>query len=466
MSSSTARFTHAQEGTSESIWWSAPQWDDVPVLDVPATAARFSGVVVAAAHPDDETLGVGGLLTDLATLGLPITVLVATSGERSQPGLGESARARLGARRRREVERAVGGLAPRAHLAHLGLPDAGLSQHEDDLIHEIASRTDEHTLILAPWTDDGHTDHDALGRAAVRATELTGGVVAHFPIWLWQWSDPVSVPWPLMVLAETSLVGCWRKRAALEEFGSQSTPMEDDSGRPPLVPVLGAASLARGRRLIETLIDAHGQMPVIARGDRVDRSTARTTAFDQMYDAGPDPWGNAKSFYEQRRRALVLNTLGRARYRRILELGCADGYLTSALVSRAEEVLAIDTSTRAVAAARLAAPDAFVEQGNLPHDMPSGQFDLVVLAEVGYFLTPTELIATLRRARAALTPDGELLLCHWQHRTNAVPLDGVLVHEQASTVLGRPPRVRYQDEDLCIEVWGDAPSVAKAEGRT
>lgn len=465
MSSSTPLFTHLQEGTAESVWWSAPQWDNVPILDLPALTERFSKVLVAAAHPDDETLGIGGLLTDLATLGVPIHILIATAGERSRRGLDGAGRARLAQVRRQEVEEAVAGLAPHASLIHLGLPDAELSHHEDDLCAEMTRRIDERTLILAPWTHDGHTDHDALGRAAACAAELAGAVVAHFPIWLWHWSDPASLPWSSMVASDTSLVGSWRKRAALDSFVSQRTACIDGFDGTVSAPILGATALARGRRLIETLIDVRHEMPVVTRGGQRARTTSRRNTFDEMYDDGPDPWRNSGSFYEERRRDLVLALLSRPHYQRVLELGCADGYLTAALLSRAERVSAIDTSAQAVAAARRAAPRAVIEQGNVPHDIPAGPFDLVTLCEVGYFLTPTELVATLRRARAALAPGGELLLCHWQHPTNGVPLDGTLVHEQARSMLGSEPRARHQDEDVCIEVWGDAPSVAVSEGR-
>ncbi|MGB3593389.1 MAG: PIG-L family deacetylase, partial [Ornithinimicrobium sp.] len=95
MSASDAPFSHTDEGTPESVWWSCPQWDGVRVLDRAATAKTFTKVIVAAAHPDDETLGIGGLVTDLAGLGVPVTVLVATAGERSQPGLDEAARTLL-----------------------------------------------------------------------------------------------------------------------------------------------------------------------------------------------------------------------------------------------------------------------------------------------------------------------------------------------------------------------------------
>ncbi len=465
MSTPTASFTHTEEGTPESIWWAATQWDEVPILDLHATAAAFSKVIVAAAHPDDETLGLGGLLTDLSKLGIPITVLVATAGERSQAGLRDADRSQLGIRRRREVEQAVSGLAPGASLTHLDMPDTHLDRHQDELARHIAQRADQSTLILAPWTDDGHADHDALGAAAIVAAGLAGAAVAHYPIWLWHWGQPATLPWSSMVATETSLVGCWRKRAALGAYVSQSAAPPDQTRPWPQAPILGSTAMARGRRLVESLIDPSGTLPTLAPHVRVNRNAERAATFDRMYDAGADPWHNATSFYEERRRALLLAMLGARRYGRVLELGCADGYLTAALADRADELLALDASERAVEAARVSTPHARIERAEVPRDIPRGPFDLIVLSEVGYFLTPIELIQTVRRAETALAPGGELVLCHWQHPTNRVPLDGLLVHEHARCVIGRQLRARHIDEDLCIEVWGGAPSVAASEGR-
>jgi len=58
------------------------------------------------------------------------------------------------------------------------------------------------------------------------------------------------------------------------------------------------------------------------------------------------------------------------------------------------------------------------------------------------------------------------VLCHWQHPTQDVPLDGQLVHEQAATMMRLRRRATYVDEDLRIDVWGGGPSVARREDRT
>lgn len=461
-------FTHRDAGTAESVWWSAKEWDQVPTLDVSAIAARYRNVLIVSAHPDDETLGAGGLMSDLADLGVGITVAVATAGEKCQPNLSTPQQRLMAVRRRREVEQAIGGLTSQARLVHFDLPDGDLALHEPHLCREITELSGVDTLILAPWTGDGHTDHDALGRAAIAASHTSGSAIVHFPIWLWHWGTPDILPWEHLVAAETSLVGCWRKRGAVGAFTSQLHPTSGGPGEPDVPPILGASMRARSRRLVEVLIDEHRALPVLSPGHRTQVNLARSDRFDDMYNDGPDPWNNLASFYETRRRALILAMLGSARYARVLELGCADGFLTAALVARAGEVFAFDTSRRAVAAARVNAPAATVEHGDLPDVIPDDTvqpFDLIVVSEVGYFLTGTELLATLRRARAALAPGGELVLCHWQHPTHRVPLDGVLVHEQAQDFMGVEPRAKHCDGDLCIEIWGDSPSVAALEGR-
>ena len=466
MSTHPVPFTHSDPGTPESTWLGCDHWDGVGVLDLPAVAQRYAQVLVLSAHPDDETLGIGGLVADLAEAGAAVSLLVATDGERSHPLQGRRARAALAARRRREVQRAVRVLAPAARTTHLGLPDGALAQHEEALVEAVRRRTDPDTLVVAPWLTDGHTDHDALGRAAADAVSHSGADLVHYPIWLWHWGAPEALPWPDVVASETSRTALLRKRAALAECPTQTTAWGDpaSTGEVP-APVVGPAVLDRARRLVETLVDPTRALPRIPDDRLQRRAAARAQQFDRMYDDGDDPWAFDGSFYEERRRALVLALLGCRRYGRALEIGCADGRLTESLLERCEQVVALDTSHRAVTAAQARAPRAVVVQGMAPADLPGGPFDLVLLSEVGYFLTPLELVATLRRCAASLAPGGELVLCHWQHPTEQVPLDGALVHEQAATALDLDRRATYLDEDVRIEVWGDGGSLAQREGR-
>lgn len=469
-----ARFRHTDPGQPEAAWLGDPHWDTCPVLDLQQLAAVHPEVLVLSAHPDDETLGVGALIAALARHGASITVLVATAGERSHPEATTWTPADLAAQRRGEVERAVAELDSRAGVRHLHLPDGELTAQQDELVEHILPELTPATLVLAPWTDDGHPDHDALGRAARQAGAAAGCRVLHYPIWLWHWCPPTDAPWQLFRVIEPEIADLRCKRDALARFRSQTDPLGPLPGDGA---VITDVALARAHRLVEVLLDpAEPQLPLPYAGST---AAARTATFDAMFDLGDDPWDFTDSFYEERKRSLTLAMLGRRHYQRVLEVGCATGQLARTLAGRADHVTALDTSARALAVARRAAgepatgdPTAETQgttitwvHGRAPGDLPVGPFDLVVLSEIGYFLTPMELLTTLRRAQEILCPEGELVLVHWRHATRDIPLDGELVHTQAQHALALPTRAHYADEDLRIDVWGAPLSVAAVEDR-
>ena len=464
MSATPVGFHHADPGTPESAWLGSDRWDAVPVLDLAAVVERHRDVLVVSAHPDDETLGVGGILSDLSHAGARVQVLVATDGERSHPVGGGRARAELGERRRREVERAVDVLARTATVTHLGLPDGELDRHAATLVEQVRRRTGTDTLVLAPWVADGHRDHDALGRACVEAVSSIGGHLAHYPIWLWHWGTPDALPWPDVVASETSMASSWRKRRALEEFPSQTTAWTNgpESGG---APVLGTASLDRARRLVETLIDPDHVLPrrptAWGSATRPVADSSSTGCLTVATTPGRSPAPSTRSGAGRSSSPCSGAAATVARWRSAAPTVASPRRSSSAATTSSP-------STPATARWRLrgrAHRNATIVHGVAPADLPRGPHDLVVLSEVGYFLTPLELLTTLRRLEASLAPGGEVLLCHWQHPTERVPLDGVLVHDQAATALRSACRARYVDRDLRIEVWGGAASVAQQEGR-
>ncbi|MBM6401565.1 PIG-L family deacetylase [Phycicoccus sonneratiae] len=453
-------FTHDDPGTPEPVWLADPRWSGLPVLDLDALAGRFSRLVVAAAHPDDETLAVGGLLAAAHRSGLPVHVVVATAGEASHPGATAWTPDLLAQVRRAEVEEAVRRLAGNAVVEHLDLPDGGLSGCEEQLVHLLAERCDEGSLLVAPVRVDGHPDHDALGRAAAVAGGRTGATVAAYPLWLWHWGTPDDLDWSRAVVVEPAPEDLHRKATALDAHRSQTAALGPGPGDGEVVtgPVL-----RRARRLVEVLLADPAALPVRRDAGGADRARP----FDEMYDHSSDPWNHLGSFYETRKRALTTAALGRPHYPDVLEIGCATGVLTRELASRADRVVAMDVSPRALEVARRDGP-ASVRWvlGTAPSDVPPGVFDLVVLSEVGYFLRPTELLETLRVARKRLADGGEVVLVHWRHPTAGIPLDGPLVHEQAAAALADlGHRARYSDADVLLDVWGGPASVATEEGR-
>jgi LmbE family N-acetylglucosaminyl deacetylase len=453
-------FTHDEPGTPEPTWLSAPEWDGVGSVDLRSLAESFPDVVVLAAHPDDETIAVGGLVAALADLRVETAVVVATAGEGSHPASPVWRPRMLADVRSREVEDAVAVLDQRATVHHLGLPDGGLADQRTRLRSCVARHVRPGTLVIAPWVADGHPDHDALGEVALEVAAGAGAAVVHYPLWLWHWGAPADLAWGHVRAVEPGVEAIARKRSALERFPSQTRPLGPG---PEHAPVVTAPVLARARRPFDILLDPGG---VLALGPR--RTPADTaTPFEAMFESGPDPWQVLRSRYEKRKRELTLAVLRRVHHPRVLELGCSTGVLTRDLTRVAGSVTAVDVSARALDVARRCVPTGVTwVHGAVPDAVPDGRFDLVVLSEVGYFLSPLDLLRTLTRVRRSLAPGGEVVLVHWQHPTRDVPLDGALVHELAVAALADLGHGgHYRDADVAVDLWGGPASLATEEGR-
>ena len=130
------------------------------------------------AHPDDESLGLGGVLAHYAAEGVEVTVVTATRGERGRfrgepqgphhPGPDELARIRED-----ELRCATRVLGARETIM-LGYPDGALAE-ADPL--EVTSRVAAHVravrpdvvLTFAPDGAYGHPDHIAISQLASAA---------------------------------------------------------------------------------------------------------------------------------------------------------------------------------------------------------------------------------------------------------------------------------------------------------
>ena len=154
--------------------------------------------------------------------------------------------------------------------------------------------------------------------------------------------------------------------------------------------------------------------------------------FDMVYGANPDPWNFVSSPYEAAKYAATLAALPRAKYGAAFEAGCSIGVFTAQLARRCDSLLAIDLSPQALVAARERCQELsniVFEQRQLPKEFPAGQFDLIVVAEIGYYLVTEDLRTLCGQIVAGLTPGGHALLVHWTPPVHDYPLTGDEVHE-------------------------------------
>ncbi len=124
-------------------------------------------VLIVAAHPDDETIGAGGVLPELGD----VTVVHVTDGApRSSAGREEYARAR-----RAELldALALAGIGA-GRVRELGLVDQEASLNLARLAEALAALIDEvrpATVLTHPY-EGGHPDHDAAAFAASAARRM------------------------------------------------------------------------------------------------------------------------------------------------------------------------------------------------------------------------------------------------------------------------------------------------------
>jgi SAM-dependent methyltransferase len=159
-----------------------------------------------------------------------------------------------------------------------------------------------------------------------------------------------------------------------------------------------------------------------ARVARVREREGSRAAFDSAYRASEDPWASASPYYRYQglKYEKLVALLPHKRFANALDLGCGLGLLSQKLALHADHVLGIDISGAAIEHARRRAAafdNLLFEPGdilNLPASL-DGRFDLVVVADVLYYLSPLDdsvLRSVVQRIAELLSPGGTCLLAN------------------------------------------------------
>lgn len=212
-------------------WSTHPRWDEVPPLDLHDGAGPCERLVVVAAHPDDESLGAGGLIATAHAAGLPIYLLLLTAGEASHAGAAGRTRHALATLRLDEMKCAVEELAPGTPVVFLGADDGEVVASEEAIAASLTEviGNGQRTVVAAPWRHDNHPDHAAAGRAAAAACASSGARLLEYPVRLWLDQHPDEAPWDKMVRLELSEEERERKTAAIHCHASQVRPAGEES---------------------------------------------------------------------------------------------------------------------------------------------------------------------------------------------------------------------------------------------
>lgn len=155
--------------------------------------------LVLAPHPDDETLGCGGLVARLRQRAVPVSIVFMTDGAASHADVHSSD---LAVTRRREAVEASSILGvEESDLHFLGHPDGALHAAETTATRQLAWLFDALApmQVLLPHPFEPNADHSATFRIADLAARQRGVPVDGllFAVWLWDqwpWTNPLSAP--------------------------------------------------------------------------------------------------------------------------------------------------------------------------------------------------------------------------------------------------------------------------------
>ncbi len=167
---------------------------------VPVRAITGGCALILAPHPDDESLGCGGLIAESCARREPPVVAVLTDGAGSHPKSRSHSAPTL--RTVREAETLAA-----AHCLGLPLDRVVFLRHPDtraptagqafdlavDQVAGLLARTGARAL-LASWRQDPHHDHEAASLIAVAAAQRGG--VPHWAYPVWGRTLPPGTPVP------------------------------------------------------------------------------------------------------------------------------------------------------------------------------------------------------------------------------------------------------------------------------
>jgi LmbE family N-acetylglucosaminyl deacetylase/SAM-dependent methyltransferase len=445
-------FDAADPGTLSEDWIAAGRMSSQPALDLDS----IGSLVVVAAHPDDETLGAGGLIAEASRRNIPTVVVSVTDGAASHPhsSLTPADVARV---RSRELHLAIADLSPSSEAIELGFPDGKSDEQLERLAGALAAALPDGAVIAAPWRGDGHHDHRVVGELCASLAADKRVPLLEYPVWMWHWATPedTRVPWSIAQSLRLSPEALNSKHRAIARYASQIDRMGDGADD---APILNPQFLSHFHRDSEVFFVT----------DNNSVGPKDETYFDGIYARSADPWRLSSRWYESRKRAISMASLPRRRYASTLEIGCSVGELTALLADRSDSLLAVDISRAAVDAAQSRTsdqPNVRVEHRDVTVDFPHEAFDLIVLSEVGYYWDLDTLHQMLDQMVTHLSHDGTLLACHWRHPVADYPLTGDQVHDAVSAVSGLHRIAVHREDDFILEVLDRAAtSVAAREG--
>ena len=244
--------------------------DRLPLVPLDRVIGDGSLTVIAP-HPDDETLGCGGLIAQARSEGREVRVVILSDGSGSHPGSRDYPPERLRIVRRQESIAALEMLGVRRQDIHLldikdgRVPAAGgeltaVAKEVLSIVRSMEGEPGRPGTMAVTWRDDPHPDHQAAYAIALQVhLWLPALKLIEYPIWESDEAGAVEVGdgmsgYRLDIAGQVEL-----KHRAILAYRSQVTDLISDA---PGAGPLAEAFLERFRRPYEVFLDLpHRESP-------------------------------------------------------------------------------------------------------------------------------------------------------------------------------------------------------------
>lgn len=189
-----------------------------------------------------------------------------------------------------------------------------------------------------------------------------------------------------------------------------------------------------------------------------EKQTLTEKYFEDVYAENDDPWNFAASVYEAEKYAATLRALPREKYKNAFEVGCSIGVLTEKLAKRCEKLLAVDVSEKALFQAEKRCkdlPQVRFRKMNVAEEFPAETFDLILISEVGYYLSPEDWQKLMQKIFLHLAEKSHVVLVHWLPFVEDYPQTGDEVHDSFAKFAERKMQNLHGErcENYRIDVW-------------
>ncbi len=229
------------DGTSYDRWQSAFSSTRMQEIDIEALFASARRFVLVSPHPDDEVIAFGGFLQRILHEGIPLLLVSVTNGEACYPESNRWPVGLMGKIRITETETALFRLGWKKESYEwkiVGLPDTAVERQATRLLACLTDCLQHGDIVLTTWREDGHCDHESVGRICAEAAAERGLTLLEAPVWAFHWGEPddTRMPWPQMRKFRLEPLQQMIKLRALQAFSSQLAGDPDRNIPPILTP--------------------------------------------------------------------------------------------------------------------------------------------------------------------------------------------------------------------------------------